>query len=74
MYRPFETIEEVELFYGKEIYLNGQIAYIVGSRISRNRKPIIYIQFENCKEIEVDSEYLLRNAKYNNQPLGVKIC
>lgn len=33
MFRPFETIEEVESFYGKEIYLNGQIAYIVGSRI-----------------------------------------
>lgn len=73
MFRPFETIGEVESFYGKQIYLNGQIAYIVGSRITRNEKLIIYIQFENCKEIQVDSEYLFCNARYDNQPVGVEV-
>lgn len=79
MYKPFETIEEVESKYCSEIFYQNKIYYIIGSKIEYD-SIAVYLTLGNNdgrkeREIKVMSKELFENAIFckNNQPVGVKI-
>lgn len=73
MYRPFETVREVEKFYCKEICYRNKIYYIVGAKIEGNSILVYLTELNSTREVKVMSNVLLNNALCDGLPVGVKV-
>lgn len=75
MYRELEKPDEVESFYVKEILYNGEKSSIVGFKISKKNGMIVYLQkYNKNRETMVTAMDLLLKGRYNDEPVGVKLC